>query len=157
MNAKTRFWLLSIALVAVLALTGCGGGGGGGGGEGGGDGSLTLGVQGESLAYDQTTLTAPANTEVTVTFNNTSTSQQHNWVLANGGDEVAAEIDEAAVSNPPEYLPSDMSNVIAHTQMLQPGGSDSVTFTTPGPGTYTYLCTFPGHYAAGMKGTLTVE
>ena len=24
-------------------------------------------------------------------------------------------------------------------------------------GTYIYLCTEPGHYAAGMKGTLTVE
>ncbi|HEU5090712.1 MAG TPA: plastocyanin/azurin family copper-binding protein, partial [Roseiflexaceae bacterium] len=32
-----------------------------------------------------------------------------------------------------------------------------VTFKAPAPGTYTFLCTYPGHYAAGMKGTLTVE
>jgi plastocyanin len=25
------------------------------------------------------------------------------------------------------------------------------------PGTYTYLCEVPGHFAAGMKGTLTVK
>jgi uncharacterized cupredoxin-like copper-binding protein len=33
----------------------------------------------------------------------------------------------------------------------------SFTFQTPGPGTYTFLCTFPGHFQAGMKGELTVQ
>jgi plastocyanin len=27
----------------------------------------------------------------------------------------------------------------------------------PAAGAYTYLCTVPGHYTAGMKGTLTVQ
>jgi plastocyanin len=31
-----------------------------------------------------------------------------------------------------------------------------VTFTVPGPGTYTYYCAIPGHRAIGMEGTLTV-
>jgi plastocyanin len=25
------------------------------------------------------------------------------------------------------------------------------------PGSYTYLCTFPGHFVAGMKGVLVVK
>jgi uncharacterized cupredoxin-like copper-binding protein len=33
-----------------------------------------------------------------------------------------------------------------------------VTFTVPKkPGVYTFICTFPGHFAGGMKGTLTVK
>ena len=33
-----------------------------------------------------------------------------------------------------------------------------VTFDAPTePGEYVYLCSFPGHYAAGMKGLLVVK
>ncbi len=35
--------------------------------------------------------------------------------------------------------------------------SASVTFTVDRPGTYTFICEQPGHEAAGMKGTLTVQ
>jgi plastocyanin len=38
----------------------------------------------------------------------------------------------------------------------QPGQSASHTFTLD-PGTYVYICNVPGHYAAGMRGTLTVK
>jgi azurin len=48
-------------------------------------------------------------------------------------------------------------HVLAKTKLLGPGDSDSVTFSAPAaPGNYTYLCTFPEHYAAGMKGVMTV-
>ena len=36
------------------------------------------------------------------------------------------------------------------------GGTKSATATLK-PGTYTFLCTVPGHADAGMKGTLTVK
>jgi plastocyanin len=36
------------------------------------------------------------------------------------------------------------------------GGTRSVSFTVA-PGTYTFMCTIPGHAAAGMRGTLTVR
>jgi nitrite reductase (NO-forming) len=39
---------------------------------------------------------------------------------------------------------------------ISPGGSTSVTFNFKTPGTYEYLCTLPGHAAAGMKGDLKV-
>jgi azurin len=48
--------------------------------------------------------------------------------------------------------------IIAHTGLVAGGESDTVTFTAPEePGDYEYICTFPGHFAAGMKGTLTVK
>ena len=41
---------------------------------------------------------------------------------------------------------------------LDPGESVEVTFTAPDtPGDRPYICTFPGHYVGGMKGTLIVE
>jgi uncharacterized cupredoxin-like copper-binding protein len=38
----------------------------------------------------------------------------------------------------------------------KPGKSASHTFTLK-PGAYVYICNVPGHYAAGMRGTLTVK
>ena len=40
--------------------------------------------------------------------------------------------------------------------MRAPSAS-TATFTAPAAGNYIFLCTFPGHYVAGMKGTLTVK
>jgi uncharacterized cupredoxin-like copper-binding protein len=39
------------------------------------------------------------------------------------------------------------------TPLVSPGKSASLTVTLK-PGKYTYICTVPGHAAAGMKGTL---
>lgn len=48
--------------------------------------------------------------------------------------------------------------VLFHTEMVGGGETTEVTFTAPDePGEYEYLCSFPGHYAAGMKGFLVVK
>ena len=41
-------------------------------------------------------------------------------------------------------------------QVVSNGGTSQVTLTLK-PGTYQFLCTVPGHAAAGMKGVLTVK
>lgn len=154
MKSTVRFWLASVAVVGALILSACGGGGGGGAASN----SLNLGSDGENLAFSPATGTVKSGEQITVTFKNNSTAQQHNWVLVKGGDDVAAQVDEAAVNaGPPDYVPAGDANIIANTKMLQPGGSETVTFTAPAPGTYTFLCTYPAHYAGGMKGTLTVQ
>jgi len=43
-----------------------------------------------------------------------------------------------------------------HTPMVSPGASSKLTVTIAKPGSYEYLCTVPGHAAAGMKGLLKV-
>jgi azurin len=53
--------------------------------------------------------------------------------------------------------PEDADKVIAATKMLGPGETDTVSFTAPAAGTYDYICTFPGHAMAGMRGVLTVK
>jgi nitrite reductase (NO-forming) len=43
-----------------------------------------------------------------------------------------------------------------HTGDLRPGESATVTIDAP-PGAYAFYCSVPGHRAAGMVGTLTVQ
>jgi uncharacterized cupredoxin-like copper-binding protein len=42
------------------------------------------------------------------------------------------------------------------TKLIVPGQSTTLTYTFKAKGTYEYLCTVPGHAAAGMKGDLKV-
>jgi plastocyanin len=149
-----RLLLLAASMVSALTLAACGGGGGGGSAAGG---PLAVSPDGENLAYKPAALTAKAGAPVTVDFSNVSTAQSHNWILVKGGDDVAGKVDEeAATAGAPDYIPADKANILVSSKILAPGGKETVTFTAPAAGTYTYLCTYPGHYAAGMKGTLTV-
>ncbi len=42
------------------------------------------------------------------------------------------------------------------TKLLQGGQSQTITVTLSATGTYEFLCTFPGHAAAGMKGLIGI-
>ena len=50
-----------------------------------------------------------------------------------------------------------ISDLNVQTKTVSPGQSDTVTFTADKAGTFTYMCTVPGHADKGMTGTLTVE
>ena len=153
MNLKVRFWLAGIAVVSALVLAACGGGAAAP--AGGGATSLNVSTAGEQLQFAPANLTA-APGDVKLTFKNGSSAQKHNWVLVKGGDDVAAKVDEEGVGagDAKGYIPDDKANILANTKLLNGGESDSITVKVE-PGTYSFLCTFPGHYAAGMKGTLT--
>jgi uncharacterized cupredoxin-like copper-binding protein len=147
-----------VSLVSALTLAACGGGASSGGSEGGAGGALTVTPDGENLAFKPVELKVKAGSSVSLAFNNSSTAQQHNIVIVNGGDDVAAKVDEESIAaGAPDYIPADKANIVAATKMLAPGSSETVSFTAPAAGTYVFLCTYPGHYAAGMKGTLVVE
>jgi azurin len=111
------------------------------------------------LAFDPTSLIAFADQQVDLTFHNSSTIFMHNWVLVNGDASVVDQVLQAAITAGVEhdYLPEDRSHILAHTALVSGGESATITFTTPATaGEYTYLCTFPGHCLAGMKGTLII-
>lgn len=114
-----------------------------------------------ALAFAKTELTAPADTVVTLNFNNQNDlGVQHNWVLVDGGAPVADAVNAAASTNAADLFapPVGTPGGLAWTAMLNVGETGSVTFRTPtNPGTYLYICTFPGHYAAGMLGNFIVE
>ena len=64
-------------------------------------------------------------------------------------------LDAAPMQAAHDYVPpGSEKDVLAHTKLLGPGESDTITFTAPFiPGDYVYLCSFPGHYAQGTKGS----
>jgi azurin len=149
---KWSGFLAGIAIISGI-LAGCGGS------EEEDALSLEISCDGNNLTYDKATLTAPAGELVELNFHNVSTTFQHNWVLVEGGEAAAEQVNQAAIAAgaDADFLPPDMPQILAHTKLTSTGESDTIRFTTPSdPGEYLYLCTFPGHYLAGMRGTFVV-
>ena len=74
--------------------------------------------------------------------------------------DIPAEFSKAAFNaRETEFIPAAMKTaVLAHTTLAGPGESVEVTIKVPAKaGSYPYLCSFPGHFALGMKGTLAVK
>ena len=155
MNLKVRSWLAVVALASALALTACGGStcptdGGGA--------NLNVSTAGEALQFAPPALSATAGQQVKVTFKNGSAAQKHNWVLVKGSEADAQKVDDAGATagDAAGYIPTD-PNIVASVKLLNGGESGTASFAAPAAGSYVFLCTFPGHYVAGMKGTLTVK
>jgi azurin len=85
----------------------------------------------------------------------------HNFVLMDktiNEQNVLPWLDTASTEAAHDYVPPGAKQVLAHTKLLGPGESDTVTFNAPFvPGVYLYLCSFPGHYTQGTKGLMTVK
>ena len=82
----------------------------------------------------------------------------HNFVLLTK-KAVVTDFVTAAMNARPNFIPADKkADIIASTELAGAGETVEVTFKVPAAaGDYTYLCSFPGHFQAGMKGTLTVK
>jgi plastocyanin len=91
--------------------------------------TLKLSASPTDLAFNTTSLTSKPG-KVTIDFNNPA-ALEHNVAIEQEGKEIATS----------ETLAEGKTSVSADLA----------------PGTYTYLCTIPGHAEAGMEGTLTVR
>ncbi len=117
---------------------------------------------GNELRFEQTTFSVKAGQEVKLIMDNTATMEamQHNIViLSSNDDEVVARVGMAGMTagDAAGYVPQDDPDVLAYTAVARPGEKKEVTFTAPTtPGTYRYICTFPGHYMV-MQGTMVVS
>jgi plastocyanin len=97
--------------------------------SGGPGGTLKLAADPSAIAYDTTSLESSAG-EVTIEFSNPA-ALEHDVAIEQDGEEIAAS----------ETITEGDTSVSAELE----------------PGTYTFLCTVPGHAEAGMQGTLTVK
>jgi azurin len=79
----------------------------------------------------------------------------HDLVVLKPGADVTAFAMKAMSAKATDYIPAD-DQIIAHTRLLGPGESQTIEFDLPGPGTYPFLCTFPGHVGL-MNGQLVAE
>jgi len=86
-------------------------------------------------------------------------AMSHDWVLLKMNANPMEVANKSSQARENGYIAPDVKDkIIAHTGIVSGGNSDSVTFTVPAKtGKYEFICTFPGHYAAGMKGKLIVK
>ena len=111
---------------------------------------------GDTVAFNKDKLSAEAGSKITVTFANKSSNNQYNWVLSQPGKMLRVVSDGQQEGEGSGYVKQDDQNVIAHTKLLKPGETDTISFDAPSPGDYPYFCTFPGYYAR-LNGTLTIK
>jgi len=129
------------------------------------DGSYRIEIEGDDkMQYGIDRFSVPAGVELTVVLKHVGTmsrgSMGHNWVLLARETPVNIFMADANGATDTDYIPAGdwEESIIAHVPLLGGGETGEVTFTVPGkPGSYEYVCTFPGHYYAGMKGVLIVE
>ena len=82
----------------------------------------------------------------------------HNLVVLKPGSDGAAFSAAAMTAKATDYVPESLKDqVVAHTALLGPRKSDEVILKDLKAGEYPYLCSFPAHYAVGMKGVLIVK
>lgn len=83
----------------------------------------------------------------------------HNFVLLKAGTDPKKFSEAAANARGTDFIPPSMkAAVLASTSMVGPGESMEIVFVAPkAPGKYLFLCSFAGHYAAGMWGELVVK
>ena len=118
---------------------------------------------GDDMKFNLTKLEAKPGETLHVVLKSTGTipkvAMGHNFVLLKLGSDVAEFIKASMTAAASEYVPAELkAQVVAATKLAGPGETVEVTFKVPAKaGSYPYMCTFPGHYAAGMKGELVVK
>ena len=124
--------------------------------------TITIGVD-DTMKYSVTAITAKPGETLRVVVKSTSTlpklAMSHNFVLLAPGTNAAAFVKAGANSRDTDYIAvAEKAKVLAMTALAGPAETVEVTFKVPSAaGTYEFICTFPGHYTLGMKGTLTVK
>ena len=87
------------------------------------------------------------------------TIMAHNFVLLKPGVD-AVEFNKSAFNaRDTGFIPPDKKNdVIVATALAGAGETVEVTFKAPAkPGSYNFICSFPGHFAMGMRGRFVVK
>lgn len=116
----------------------------------------------DNMQFSETLIEAEPGETIRIVLevksNMPKTAMAHNVAIVDQG----VNVEEFALASMGEsdnaYIaPSYEEQVIAATEMIGDGETSTIEFTVPtNPGDYTYVCTFPGHYFAGMKGVLRV-
>jgi azurin len=118
---------------------------------------------GDDMKYNLTAIEAKPGETLHIVLKGTGSipkiAMAHNFVALKAGVDAAKFSQDAMTARDTDYVPAARkADILASTALAGPGETVEVTFKAPTkPGTYPYLCTFPGHFAAGMRGDLTVK
>jgi azurin len=146
--------LLPIILLALTWLTPC---------AHASDGRVIELIAYDTMKYNLIKIQAKPGEKLTVVLTSEGlapkTVMAHNWVLLKAGADPMSYAMSAMSAVKEGYEPKSLaSQVIAAIPQLGPKETAKTTFTVPTtPGTYPFLCSFPAHCMAGMKGVLVVK
>jgi azurin len=117
----------------------------------------------DNMKFSVTSIEAEAGEEITIKLTTKSQipkmAMAHNVVVIDKDADVGAVAQASMQARDNDYIsPEYKDEIVAATGLAGGGETVEVTFTVPEePGNYEYICSFPGHFQAGMKGVLTVR
>lgn len=122
--------------------------------------TITIKTIPERLLYDLREFKVAPGAPVKLAFENPDVTP-HNLLIVQPGaaDEVGMAGNEMAklTDGMARHFIPDSPKILHKTKLLQQGETEILRFTAPEkPGSYPYLCTFPGHWLV-MKGEMIVE
>ncbi|KXU34487.1 hypothetical protein AXK11_08330 [Cephaloticoccus primus] len=126
----------------------------------GADGILLTGN--DAMKYNLNSISLKVGEQSKITLRNIGTMPKvamgHNLVILKPGTDVDAFSVAAAAAQDNDYIPAALEGqILYHTKMLGPKESATLDVKFDTAGEYPFLCTFPAHYAVGMKGTISVQ
>jgi azurin len=117
---------------------------------------------GDDMKYSVTDIPAKAGETLRIRLTSKGTlpkiAMAHNVVVLKPTAKQLDFVNAASQARATDFIPPDMKDqVLGATTLAGPGETVEVTVKIPAAGTYPYLCTFPGHFAAGMRGTIVAK
>jgi azurin len=120
-------------------------------------------VGSEKMKFDKEEIVVKPGETIRVVLTSVGTMPKtimaHNFVLLKPGAD-AVEFNKAAFNaRETGFIPPDKKDeIIAATALAGAGETVEITFKVPTkPGSYNFICSFPGHFAMGMRGKLIVK
>jgi len=150
---KTAIALFTALLIAIPAFA-----------SGENDDIRTINIKGmDNMKFDVTLIEAEPGETINIVFETVSDmppqAMAHNIAILDLGTETDAFAEASMSARDNDFIAPDYEDqVLFNTPMLGGGESVEMEFTVPETkGDYDFICTFPGHYMAGMVGTLRVQ
>lgn len=156
-NITTLITLLLIPFIAVNASSGITP-------DTSDDNVRTIEMKGtDQMKFDVTEINAVPGEKIRIVLTTVSKlpkqAMAHNVVVLKSEADVEAFASASAMARDNDYIAPEMEDqIVAATPLAGGGETVEVTFTVPEEaGEYEYICSFPGHFLGGMKGTLNVK
>jgi azurin len=117
----------------------------------------------DDMKYSVTTIDAKPGETLRIRLTNKGTmpkiAMAHNFIVLKLGAKQIDFANAAMTARATDFVPPDMKDqVLAATTLAGPGETVETTLKVPAAaGSYPFLCSFPGHFAAGMRGTIVVK
>lgn len=114
------------------------------------------------MRFSQTRIEVVAGEAFALVFENTGRMSKehmgHNLLILKREAHVRDYVNAAVGAKAEDYMPAALSDQVwATTRLLGPAERERLDLVAPEePGEKVFLCSFPAHFAAGMKGVLVI-